>query len=93
MQYRQQLILLIETYARARGVSPSRVSTVALNAGHTYQSLIDGKDITIGRFERGMVWFSTNWPEGVEWPAGIDRPPPDEKPTEEPQAPESDAAA
>lgn len=75
MQYRQQLILLIESYAAARGMSAARASTIALNAGHTYQSLIDGKDITIGRFERAMAWFSQNWPEGAEWPQGVERPP------------------
>jgi hypothetical protein len=74
MNYRQHLILLIETFASARGLSPSRVSTVALNAGHTYQNLLDGKDITVGRFERAMRWFSENWPEDAEWPADVPRP-------------------
>lgn len=74
MSYRNHLILLIETYARARDLSTSRVSTVALNAGHTYQSLIDGRDITVGRFERAMRWFSENWPAGTEWPEGVPRP-------------------
>jgi len=74
MSYRQHLILLIEAFANARGLSPSRVSTIALNAGHTYQSLVDGKDITVGRFERAMRWFSANWPDGLEWPEGVDRP-------------------
>lgn len=73
MNYRQHLILLIESYAAACGLSPSRVSTVALNAGHTYQNLLNGKDITVGRCERAMRWFSDNWPDGAEWPAGIER--------------------
>lgn len=76
MQYRQQLISLIESYAAARGMSAARASTIALNAGHTYQSLIDGKDITIGRFERAMRWFSDNWPPGADWPADVERPQP-----------------
>lgn len=86
MSYRQQLIHLIEAYAAARGMSTARASTIALNAGHTYQSLLDGKDITIGRFERAMLWFSQNWPEGASWPDGVERPKPD-------QSPPSDAAA
>lgn len=34
-------------------------------------------DITVGRFNAAIVWFSENWPADAEWPTDvIDRPPP-----------------
>jgi hypothetical protein len=76
MNMRQQLIILIKTYASAKGLSTSRVATLVFNHGTMYERLIDGADITVGRLETAVRWFSTNWPESTPWPEGISRPPP-----------------
>jgi hypothetical protein len=66
----------MEIYAKARGISPSRVATIIFSSGAMYRRLTDGADITVGRFEDAVQWFSDNWPAGVEWPEGIRRPAP-----------------
>jgi hypothetical protein len=33
------------------------------------------KSFTVRLYDRVMVFFSTNWPAGVDWPGDIDRPP------------------
>lgn len=50
------------------------MSKRVFNDGKVLDNLADGKDITIGRFERAMRWFSDNWPDGAEWPADVPRP-------------------
>lgn len=74
MSVRQHLISLIETFGKAKGISPSRVTTLAMNSGHIYARLVEGGNITIDRLEAAVSWFSDNWPEGTDWPEGIARP-------------------
>lgn len=76
MSLRQDLLLLIETLAKARHVSVSRISTIVFNHGTMHSRLAAGADITVGRAEEAIRWFSDNWPEGVEWPESVTRPDP-----------------
>lgn len=82
MQLRQHVIALIERFAEAKRVSPSRVCTIVFNSGAMHKRLTSGSDITVGRAEGAIRWFAANWPEGAAWPEGVDRP-----------APKSEAAA
>lgn len=68
------LIQLSERYASARGLSISRVSTLVFADGKVLTRISKGGDLTTGRFEAAISWFSANWPEGAAWPAEIDRP-------------------
>lgn len=70
----QQMLRLIDVFAAARGISTSRVTTIVFNSGAMYQRLSAGADITVGRIERAMQWFSDNWPDDLDWPDGIARP-------------------
>ena len=74
MSQRQHLITLIETYAQARRLSPSRVATILFSSGAMYRRLVEGADITVGRLETAVAWLSANWPDGADWPDGIARP-------------------
>ena len=74
MNMRQHLITLIEEYAEATGISPSRVGQLLFSSGAKYQQLVDGADITVGRLESAIRWFDANWPEGQPWPEGLQRP-------------------
>ncbi|MDE3797621.1 hypothetical protein GOB46_21030 [Sinorhizobium meliloti] len=75
MTLREQLILVSDEFGRARGIGRQRVSTIVLNRGSTLDLLAQGRsDLNTGTFERAMIWFSENWPEGAEWPAGVPRP-------------------
>jgi hypothetical protein len=74
MDYRKHLIDLIETFAEAKGLSTSRVTTLVFNSGSVYRLLKDGKDITVGRLETAVRWFDTHWPADAVWPEGLARP-------------------
>lgn len=72
----QQMLALIDQFATAKGISTSRVTTIVFNSGAMYERLRSGSDITVGRLERAMQWFSDNWPDDLAWPEGIVRPTP-----------------
>lgn len=74
MTLREQLLDLFDTYAEARGLSRSRISTIVFSGGHVIERLEKGGDVTTGNFEKAVRWFSANWPEGTPWPQGIARP-------------------
>lgn len=74
MNLADQLVLVADTYGAAKRRSRSRISTVVFNDGKRLDSVACGKDIGVRTFERAMIWFSDNWPPGVEWPAGVHRP-------------------
>ena len=74
MNLRDHLISLIETYAAAKGISPSHVSTMQFSSGSKYRELKEGRDITVGRLEAAVAWFDANWPDDVPWPEGLPRP-------------------
>lgn len=74
MNFRQHLLGLIDAFAAAKGLSGSRVTTLAMNSGSVYRFLREGKDITVGRLESAVRWFSDNWPADLPWPEGIARP-------------------
>jgi hypothetical protein len=77
MNLRQHLITLIDAFAKARGISGSRVTTLAMNSGNMYRTLVEG-----GNMDATIQWFSDNWPEGVAWPEGLARPAPTASTTE-----------
>jgi len=70
----RHLIDLATRYCAATGKTRIAVSKRVFNDGKVLDNLVDGKDITIGRFERAMRWFSDNWPDGAEWPDEVPRP-------------------
>ncbi len=74
MNYIKHLLTLIDTYAKAKNLSPSRVTTIVMNSGSVYRQLQDGKDMTVGRFEDAVNWFDANWPDDAQWPEGLARP-------------------
>jgi hypothetical protein len=71
------LLAVSSAYCAATGLSESRVSTLALNAGHRLPDIREGKcGIGVMTLETAIQWFSNNWPEGAEWPADVARPDP-----------------
>lgn len=74
--FKNQLIDISKTYCEARGLSPSHVSKMVFNDGKLIGNMERGADITTGRCERAILWFSANWPADTEWPEGIARPTP-----------------
>ena len=81
----QQLLTVAQAFAGARGISLSRVSTLAFNDGGKFKALQNGADIGARRLTVALQWFSDNWPDGAGWPDGVDRPRPLEVNTGTPQ--------
>lgn len=68
------LILLADEYARVGAVEEKTVSHRVFDDSKKLRLLREGGDITVGRFNSAVRWFSANWPEGADWPAEIPRP-------------------
>lgn len=71
---RDQILTVARTYCDARGLSPSRVSTLVFNDGKKIGAIEAGGDLLTDKFEQAMVWFSDHWPDKATWPADIARP-------------------
>lgn len=71
---RDRLLRLASVYAEARGLSLSRVSTLAANDGKLLGRLQVGRDCTLGTYDQMLAWFSANWPADLAWPEGVERP-------------------
>lgn len=69
-----RLLALSDAYSAKTGMSRSRISTIVFNDGKALGRIADGGDLNTRSFEKAMLWFASNWPEGLEWPAGIERP-------------------
>jgi hypothetical protein len=69
----EQLLTVARRYAEIEQIPLSTVSSRAFNDGKKLGALEDGADLTVGRLERALVWFSEHWPDG-DWPAGVPRP-------------------
>jgi hypothetical protein len=75
MTLTEQLLMVSDVYSTAQGLSRARVSTIVLNRGSTLGSIAEGRaDVTTATFEKAMLWFSSNWPTGIDWPQDIPRP-------------------
>jgi|KBSMisStaDraftv2_1062788.scaffolds.fasta_scaffold360872_3 hypothetical protein len=71
----EQLLKVARAYGAAEGVPLSTVSSRALNDGKRLKALEEeGADITVGRLETALRWFSDKWPDGCDWPADVPRP-------------------
>jgi hypothetical protein len=68
------LLRLARGYAELNDVPMSTVSSRVFNDGKKLAALENGADITVGRLEYGIGWFSEHWPEGGSWPEDISRP-------------------
>lgn len=70
----QSLIETADAYCGAASLSRSRVSTIVFNDGKALDRIASGGDLTTRSYERAMLWFASNWPEGLDWPQGVERP-------------------
>lgn len=69
----EQLLIVARRYAEIEDVPLSTVSSRVFNDGKKIKALEDGADISVGRLERALRWFSLNWPADESWP-GVPRP-------------------
>lgn len=69
-----EVLTVARRYAAIKGLSMARVSTLASNSGRTLAHIDGGGNITVGRCQRMLQWFSDNWPPYSEWPEEVTRP-------------------
>ena len=70
----EQLLSVARGYAESEEIPLSTVSSRVFNDGKKLTALESGADLTVGRLERALTWFSENWPEKAEWPSDVPRP-------------------
>ena len=68
------LLHLAELYASSKSLALSTVSLYAAGQGRLMARLQSGCEITVGRRDRILQWFSDHWPAELAWPEEIERP-------------------
>jgi len=68
------LLTLADAFIAATSVKEVTLSHRVFGDSKKLAAIRGGADITLGRFNAALEWFSANWPEGAEWPEGIARP-------------------
>jgi hypothetical protein len=72
------LLAVADAYKRALGLEDVTVSHRLFGDSKKLSALRQGADITLGRFNSSLHWFSAHWPDEAEWPHHVARPPVDE---------------
>jgi hypothetical protein len=68
------LITVADEYGRAAQVEEKTVSSRVFQDSKKLAAIRGGSDITVGRYNAALSWFSANWPEGADWPHDVPRP-------------------
>jgi len=68
------LLALADEYQRIDPVEDKTLSSRVFADSKKLTALRSDSDITVGRFNSAVQWFSDNWPDGAVWPKGIVRP-------------------
>lgn len=76
MDWRNDLLTLVDAYCSATGLSESRVGSLVGGTGIFFRRIRSGSDCSATVYQRAMAWFSDRWPEGVAWPEAVLRPAP-----------------
>lgn len=75
MAHLDQLLTVAAAYKTAAGLTDDKtVSSRAFGDSKKLSALQAGADITLGRFNATMRWFSENWPAEAPWPDAVERP-------------------
>ena len=70
----EHLITVADEYGRAAQVEEKTVSSRVFQDSKKLAAIRGGSDITVGRYNSALAWFSQNWPEGADWPHSVPRP-------------------
>lgn len=68
------IIAIADEYGRAANVEEKTVSSRVFQDSKKLSAIRNGSDITVGRYNAALAWFSANWPAGASWPADVPRP-------------------
>lgn len=68
------LLALANEFQRVSPVEDKTLSFWVFNDSKKLTGLRGTSDITTGRFNGAVQWFSDHWPDAAVWPKGIVRP-------------------
>ena len=68
------LTTLADVYGRALTLEEKTVSSRVFQDSKKLGAIRAGSDITVGRYNAALEWFSANWPSDAVWPDGVPRP-------------------
>jgi hypothetical protein len=68
------LLRLADAFIAATSIKEVTLSHRVFGDSKKLAAIRNGADITLGRFNAALEWFSFNWPSSAEWPDGIARP-------------------
>ncbi|MBA3576218.1 MAG: hypothetical protein H0W39_01180 [Sphingomonas sp.] len=70
------LLAVADAYKQATSLEDVTVSHRLFGDSKKLAALRTGSDITLGRFNAALHWFSANWPAAAVWPDEFNRPEP-----------------
>jgi hypothetical protein len=70
----EHLLQVADEYGRAVMVEDKTISSRVFNDGKKLAAIRGGSDITVGRYNAALEWFSANWPDDAVWPHDVPRP-------------------
>lgn len=70
----EALKTLAVAYTEATGKSLSWISAEAGQHEKFFSRVVKGHGVQLRKAEEALLWFSANWPDGVEWPREVSRP-------------------
>ncbi|MGN6775849.1 hypothetical protein [Rhizobium sp.] len=70
----EHILKVADEYRRAASVEEKTVSSRVFQDSKKLGAIRSGSDITVGRYNAALEWFSANWPDGAEWPHSVPRP-------------------
>jgi hypothetical protein len=74
-ELRTNLLTCAAIYAGKREIGLSTLGRLAAGDWRFFDNLSkDDKTFTARKYDEVLVWFSSNWPDGLEWPCQIVRP-------------------
>lgn len=68
------LITLADLYRKATKVEDKTLSSRVFQDSKKLGAIRAGSEITVGRYNNALEWFSANWPDGAVWPRDVPRP-------------------
>lgn len=69
-----KLVTLGQLMSSASGMSESRIANLAGRDGAFFRRLREGKSCRLDTAGKMLIFFSRNWPAGIDWPNEIERP-------------------
>lgn len=68
------LLTLTDNFIEATSIKEVTLSHRVFGDSKKLAAIRNGADITLGRFNTALEWFSDNWPANAKWPDAVTRP-------------------